>query len=488
MKRNLLMAILFVYGSLTVAEVNGQFMDHTFTYQGELVDAGKPANDNYDITIQGYDSQAGGLSTGSLSTHTAVTVENGLFTLDNVDLGAATFDGKQLWLEVNVRKTSAGGSYTALAPRQSLKAVPYAETLTNGSATTGQVLTFDGSQWAPASPSGSLWMGGSPNISYTAGFVGIGVDSPLQPLHVKSPRKDLAIFDGGDDMYLTFKENGVSRGYIGSFQDAFTFGINDEDFEIGTFGSSTGNMHIVTGISNKPRITVTADGKVGINTTTPYADFHIEGTTDGDLVNVRIDGVQKFNVNDNGGTVIGGSALPPENGLWVIGKSRLKGGLAIGDSLSNIPENGLLVRGGAVIGYNFVLPPPDGLLVRGETTLNNNLQVNANVAVTGEINSADSGTADMKAYVYGFANSDGTILTNKSSVGFTSVAKEATGQYKVSFTDTNINNNYIATVTLNSSLPKFATVVDNIDFFRVYVWDKNGDPSDHAFQFVVYRK
>jgi len=440
MKRNLLIAILFIFGSFSVAEVNGQFIDHTFTYQGELVDAGKPANDNYDITIQGYDSLAGGVSTGSLSTHTAVTVENGLFTLDNVDLDAATFDGKEIWLEVNVRKTSDGGSYTALAPRQSLKAVPYARTLTNGSATTGQVLTFDGSQWAPASPGSSPWMASDANISYTGGFVGIGVSSPIQPLHVKSPRTDLAIFDGGNGMYLTFKENGIGRGYIGSHQSPGKPGINDEDFEIGTFSGSTGNMHIVTGY-NDPRITVTAAGRVGIGIVDPTADLFIEATDDGDAFRVRVNEVTKFYVNDNGGVGVGG---------WST-------------------------------------PPVDGLRVTGETELKNNLTLDGSLAITGDITSTDSGTANMKPYIYGFSNSDASVLASKSSDGF-SISREALGKYKVSFDDLSINNNFIAIVTLNSSTAKFSTITINYDYFYVYVWNHDGTAADHAFQFVVYRK
>ena len=371
MKRNLLIAILFIFSSFTVAEVNGQEIDHTFTYQGELIDAGKPANDDYDITIQGYDSLAGGASSGSLSTHIAVTVENGLFTLDDVDLGAATFDGKELWLEVSVRKTSDGGSYTALSPRQSLKAVPYAKTLTKGGASAGQVLTFDGSQWAPASPGSSPWANNGSDIFYATGYVGIGV-TPSDPLYVNSSRTRLATFDGGNQMYMMFKENGESRGYVGSFQNpATTPGINDEDFEIGTTSESTGNMHIVTG-ANEPRITVTAGGNVGINSLDPRAKLFVQGTsTDGDLFRVKADDTTIFYVDDNGGASIGSWTTPPvnglriEGGLQVEGLSKTRGGLVVGDTVSGAPADGLTVKGGATIGYTLVNPPTRGMLVRG---------------------------------------------------------------------------------------------------------------------------
>ena len=438
MKRNLLIAILFIFGSFSVAEVNGQFIDHTFTYQGELVDAGKPASDNYDITIQGYDSLAGGISAGSLSTHTAVTVENGLFTLDKVDLGAATFDGKEIWLEVNVRKTSDGGSYTALAPRQSLKAVPYAETLTNGNATNGQVLTFDGSQWAPATNPVSPWNVVNSEINYMNN-VGIGIANPQTSLHVKSTNADIAMFEGGDNMFVWFFENGRPRGYVGSYLTPGG-GILDEDFEIGTTQGSTGNMHIVSG-NNEPRITVTADGKVGINSVDPWADLFIDATDDGDVFRIRVNEVTKLYVADNGGMGVGGWTTPPE----------------------------------------------DGLRVTGETELKNNLTLDGSLAIAGDITSADSGTANMKPYIYGFSNSDASVLPTKSSAGF-SISREAIGKYKVSFDDLSINNNYIAIVTLNSSIAQFSTVTTNYDYFYVYVWNHDGTSADHAFQFVVYRK
>jgi|GEM_PF-4721080 len=390
--------IIAFVGLKAFSPVKAQAIDHTFTYQGELIDNGTPANGLYDMAIQAFTTLSGSTTIGVPSNHQdgtpipAITVTDGIFTIDNVNIGVNAFDGDAIWLEISVKKSSdIGANYVPLSPRQKLTAVPYASNLITNGAQTGQVLTFDGSQWLPATNSSSPWTVGGSTIYY--------------------------------------------------------------------------------------------NGNVGINNTSPtLADLIVDGTTDGDVFRARVDGQTKFRVDDNGGTGIGSGSTPPVDGLTVAGGSRLKGGAVIGSSsLSNIPAEGLVVQGGISVGLTLAAPTADGLIVGGDTTLRSNLQVNGNIT------SPDSGTADMKAYAYGFVNSDETILTYRSSTGFT-VLRESVGQYKVSFTDTSINLNYIATATLNASSPKFVTVVDNSDFFRVYVWDKNGVASDHAFKFVVYRK
>lgn len=434
-------------GFITISTVNAQAIDHTFTYQGELLDNGNPANDLYDISIQAYTTLTGLTTIGDNSIHedgtpvAAVTVTDGIFTIDNVNLGINAFDGENIWLEISVKKSSdSGASYSALSPRQKLTAVPYAANLITNGAQQGEVLTFNGLQWLPATNTSSPWTVVSSNIAYTAGNVSIGsTANSFYPFNISTTTAQTANFNGGQNMYVYFEENGSGRGYIGS--SLMPGGsILDEDFEIGTTGGSLGNMHIVTG-NNQPRITVDNEGKVGINTTNPLATLFVQSAGSVNPFRVRRDGSTKLYVDNNGGVGIG----------------------------------------------SFSTPPFDGLLVSGEAILESKLRVNSDVLVTGELNSQDSGSADMKAYVYGFSNSTGALITNNSSTGFT-VLRESTGQYKVTFTDTSINLNYISLVTLNSSSPKFATTVDNNDFFRVYIWDSSGTASNHAFKFVVYRK
>jgi hypothetical protein len=99
--------------------------------------------------------------------------------------------------------------------------------------------------------------------------VGIGTTTPVVRLHVATNQSNLALFDGGDNMYLTFSENNISRGYIGSFAG------NPEDVDFGTYGTGPGKVHLTT--FNVPRLTVSNNGNVGIGTTTPEQLFSVAG-------------------------------------------------------------------------------------------------------------------------------------------------------------------------------------------------------------------
>lgn len=291
--------------------------DSSFSYQGELLDNGSPANDTYDFQVVLLDGI--GQQVGITSQHDAVEVTHGLFNLD-VSFDLDLFDGyEDYFLEISVRKTSLlGADYITLSPVQQLQAVPLATNLTNGNAVAGQVLTFNGFQWSPANAPQSPWnVNNSDEVYFDTANVGVGTNNPVYPLHVKSNDIEPVNIDGGSNMFVSFSENGTRRGYIGSYQTP-SGSITDEDFEIGTILGSTGNMHIVTGF-NQPRITIDKDGEVGIGNTNPASDLMIDGTTDGEILRVRVDNSTKFMVDDNGGTSIGAFETPPDNGLYVEG-------------------------------------------------------------------------------------------------------------------------------------------------------------------------
>jgi uncharacterized protein (TIGR02145 family) len=91
--------------------------------------------------------------------------------------------------------------------------------------------------------------------------VGIGTTAPATTLHVKSSSANPVIIDGGNSLFVTLAENGINRGYIGSYSG------NAEDVELGTYSGNIGNVHLTT--QNTPRLTVKYNGNVGIGTATP---------------------------------------------------------------------------------------------------------------------------------------------------------------------------------------------------------------------------
>ena len=99
---------------------------NAFTYQGTLDENGAPANGTYDMRFSVWNDSASGppdFQFGVTQTRSAVTVEDGLFTV-SLDLGNEafeTFDPR--FLQIEVRESGTGG-YTELAPRSPLDFAP----------------------------------------------------------------------------------------------------------------------------------------------------------------------------------------------------------------------------------------------------------------------------------------------------------------------------------------------------------------------------
>jgi len=104
----------------------------TFTYQGQLKQAGVEVNDLCDFEFRIFDAPVAGTQIGPTLTFDgvggnppAVNVVDGLFTVQ-LDFGTGVFGGEQRFLEISVRCPSGVGGYTTLAPRQPITAAPYA--------------------------------------------------------------------------------------------------------------------------------------------------------------------------------------------------------------------------------------------------------------------------------------------------------------------------------------------------------------------------
>jgi len=120
------------------------------------------------------------------------------------------------------------------------------------------------------------------DIYRAAGSVGIGTTTPLYytPLHVNSTNGATAILESSStNNYLTFKTNGTN-GYVGVWS-------GDDDMDFGTdLGNYTGSAHIVTNAS--PKLTVVADGKVGIGTQIPSAQFDVQSSTNNNVIQATV--------------------------------------------------------------------------------------------------------------------------------------------------------------------------------------------------------
>jgi hypothetical protein len=112
----------FMFAMITPAQSTA------FTYQGRLSDGSIPANATYDMQFGLFDTQTvgTGVQHGSTLLLSAVTVANGIFTVQ-LDFGGCPtcFDGSPRFIEIAVKQTSAS-SFTTLGPRQPVTSAPYA--------------------------------------------------------------------------------------------------------------------------------------------------------------------------------------------------------------------------------------------------------------------------------------------------------------------------------------------------------------------------
>ena len=101
--------------------------------------------------------------------------------------------------------------------------------------------------------------------------VGIGTLTPSSPLHIKSTlSNNPLIIDGfGNQTYYSIVENGLYRGYWGSFAG------NPEDVDFGTGSATTGKIHFT--IQAVPKMTIDNAGYVGIGLTSPGYKLDVMG-------------------------------------------------------------------------------------------------------------------------------------------------------------------------------------------------------------------
>ncbi|MGB3005691.1 MAG: hypothetical protein WBC06_04225 [Chitinophagaceae bacterium] len=109
------------------------------------------------------------------------------------------------------------------------------------------------------SGSGSFWDANGNNIfNNNTGNVGIGINTPSAPLHIKNENEAVRI--EGSTPYISFHDNaGIRKGFLQSFNN---------DLYLGTPSTNTNGI-LQFYMKNSPAITLLPTGQVGIGTVTP---------------------------------------------------------------------------------------------------------------------------------------------------------------------------------------------------------------------------
>jgi len=141
MKRVILITILaaaVAAAAMTRAQAQSP-LGAQISYQGQLRLNGAPVhNVTCDVQFALFDAPSGGAQIGTTLTRT-VHLRNGLFSVADLDFGAAAFEGAARWMGLSARCPSGSGAFVALSPRSPIVAVPYAHALRPGSATRGNL-------------------------------------------------------------------------------------------------------------------------------------------------------------------------------------------------------------------------------------------------------------------------------------------------------------------------------------------------------------
>lgn len=242
---NIAKTVLLLTCSLSLFAAQAQ-APQKFSYQAVIRNASNAllANTNVGIRL----SILQGSVTGNASyveTHTSTTNSNGLVNLEigtgSVVTGTiANINWSSGIYFIKTETDPTGGTNYTIVGTNQLLSVPYA-------------LNSADNKWTT---------NGTAISNNNSGHVGIGTATPVTLLTVKSTNPNVATFDGGNSMWITLAENGINRGYVGSYAG------NPEDVELGTYGNnSTGSAHLST--INVPRLTAKSNGDIGIGTTTP---------------------------------------------------------------------------------------------------------------------------------------------------------------------------------------------------------------------------
>lgn len=250
--------------------VGGTPLDQTFTYQGQLRNAGQLVNGPVDLRITLWDADVAGGQIGSANTFNAMQLNEGRFAC-GLNFGNVAFDGSNRWIQVEFRNPAGTGQYQALTPRDKITATPYALYALNGANgvwvynTNEQAVTVTGKKVGigTSNPTATLEVvdavGGDDSVKLPAGSVGAAELSASTKARAWELSAVPVVFESSVPGLLVL--NGTALGPSRVVVDGVAYpllGLGSNIFTIGRTIQIPPGMHSIAAISDLSKITATA--------------------------------------------------------------------------------------------------------------------------------------------------------------------------------------------------------------------------------------
>jgi len=247
-----------------------------FTYQGRLMDGTEPAEGEYEFRFSLHLTPDGLGVLGEPLTNAPVVVEGGLFTVV-LDFGPDAFDGQERWMTIGVRPGGSVEDFTDLAPRQAIRAVPYATHSVSANEVTGPI---DASLIESGTLSTDVLNDNVALLDAVQEFTGKNTFSSGVVINPSGETSPLKIVGGTQIPHVAvIPDDAASIGAVLSLDTSAKPGGAEYWIQIvgETGGDDTGKLFIRNATANRDLLTFSTNHFVGINQNSPTNRLHVGG-------------------------------------------------------------------------------------------------------------------------------------------------------------------------------------------------------------------
>lgn len=284
------MKLMAIIGILQVALLAATAYPQTsaFSYQGQLNNAGTPANGNFEMEFRLFDAVTDGNQIGEVVAVGSLPAINGHYST-TLDFGADSFDDvSPRFLEISVRPAGNQGPFVVLSPRQPVRSTPFAiqarkAAVADVANNALQLGGIDASAYVTTNSAGNLFIRNGSSTQFNADFNISGQGLIGTSLTIaNSPGAGYTLDVGGPSRILTgagsiaFASPNAESGLTISPHSGNRADVRFNGSRLGLF-AGTGTGVPVGGLSIDTAGTVSTTASLGVGTPSPLTRFSVSG-------------------------------------------------------------------------------------------------------------------------------------------------------------------------------------------------------------------